>query len=101
MPGVEEESPVPHSELSYFPNHLAYRPSSFAPTPARLVSDAPETLDQLSGEHVDVLTIIRMPGQSWPEDREVNESEEVVKEWGGMEMGIVKLQVNGAKPVAQ
>jgi hypothetical protein len=94
---VNVQEPVPQSILPFFPNHLAYRASSLLPPPARFVADQPETMDELSGENVDIVTIIRMPGQTWPTDREVEESQEVVREWGGVELGISRMEVIGPK----
>ena len=86
---------MPQSDLKFFPNHLAYRQTAFAPPPARFVGDRPETLEGLAGETVDVVTIVRMPGEVWPADREVREGEEVVREWVGVELGIVSVEVRG------
>ncbi len=92
-----EEAPVPHSDLPFFPNHLAYRPSSLLPLPARFATNQPETLNELAGDLVAVITIIRMPGQPWPADMEVEESQEVLHGWGGVELGIANMEVKGPK----
>jgi hypothetical protein len=34
-----------------------------------------------------------MPSEDWPESRPVDETEEVVKEWAAMEIGIARLDV--------
>jgi len=91
---AEPEEPVPQSVLPFFPNHLAYRASALLPPPARFISDQPETLNELAGEEVDVVTIIRMPGQDRRRDRDVEVSEEVIYEWGGVELGIAKMEVS-------
>jgi hypothetical protein len=63
------------------------------PPPSRFSGAQPESLDQLGGESVEVLTIIKMPSEDWPESRPVDETEEVVKEWAAMEIGIARLDV--------
>lgn len=87
--------PPPFSPIPYFPNHLAYRPDSLLPPPSRFKAESPETLNGLSGEEVEILTIIQMPREPWPEGREVAEEEEVVKEWSNIELGLVKIGVGG------
>ena len=39
------------------------------------------------------MTIIQMPREPWPADREVAEEEQVVKEWSSIELGMVKMSV--------
>lgn len=51
----------------------------------------PESIDQLYGEDVDVITVIRMPMRE--NTREVEEGEEVLREWGGVELGIARMEV--------
>lgn len=51
----------------------------------------PETIDQLYGEDVDIITVIRMPMRD--PQREVEEGEEVLREWGGVELGIARMEV--------
>lgn len=94
-PPVEE--PIPQSALPFFPNHLAYRASALLPPPSRFASDLPETLNELAGEAVDIITIIRMPDQGWSTNRQIEESEEVLHEWGGVELGIAKMGVTGSE----
>ena len=50
-------------------------------------------MDGLDGESVDIITIIRMPGQTWSQDGQVEEREQSLKDWNGVELGIVSLQV--------
>jgi hypothetical protein len=54
------------------------------------------SLDALNGEYVEVMTIIQMPKPAWPEEREVPEEEEVIKEWNGIELGVMKIDVRNA-----
>ena len=95
IPPVEERrhDPPPVSSLTYFPNHLAYRPDSLFPPPSRFTADSLSSLDGLAGERVEVLTIIQMPTPPWPAGREVSEEEEVIKEWSGIELGMVRMDV--------
>jgi len=88
-PPVEE--PMPHSDLPFFPSHLAYRATAMAPQPARynIVND--EVLEQLHGEDVEIITVIRMPVRE--SQREVEEGEEIIREWGGVELGIARMEV--------
>jgi hypothetical protein len=61
------------------------------PPPVRFKPEEPDTLDQLQGGTLDVVTIVKMP---MPEPKgEPKEGEEVVGEWGGMELGIVRVGV--------
>lgn len=85
------ESPIPQSELPFFPNHLAYRATQLQPAPARFNIHQPETIDQLYGEQVDIVTVIRMPTRD--PQREAEEGEEVLREWGGVELGIARMEV--------
>lgn len=84
------------SAIPYFPNHLAYRAESLLPPPSRFQADNMESLGGLDGEHVEVLTIIQMPKEAWPEGREVPEEEEVMKEWAGIELGSMKIDVRNS-----
>ena len=88
-PPVEET--MPHSDLPFFPSHLAYRATAMAPQPARynIVND--EVLEQLHGEDVEIITVIRMPVRD--SQREVEEGEEIIREWGGVELGIARMEV--------
>ena len=88
-PPVEE--PMPHSDLPFFPSHLAYRATAMTPQPARynIVND--EVLEQLHGEDVEIITVIRMPVRE--SQREVEEGEEILREWGGVELGIARMEV--------
>jgi len=94
---ARSSTPIPASSLSYFPNHLAYRPASLLPPPSRFNPDEPETLNLLNGEEVDVVAIIRMPVISRAtEGRERNDDEEqVTRQWGGVELGIARIDVVG------
>ena len=85
------EEPMPQSDLPFFPNHLAYRPAVFAPQPARFNIVNDEVLHQLRGEDVDIVTVIRMPVRE--SQREPEEGEEVIREWGGVEFGIARMEV--------
>jgi hypothetical protein len=85
------EPPIPTSTLPYFPNHLAYRPAAIAPAPARFNIVNDETLEQMRGEEVDIITVIRMPTRDVR--REPEEGEEVLMEWGGVEFGIATMEV--------
>lgn len=85
------EAPIPHSELPFFPNHLAYRATALQPAPARFDINQPETLEQIYGEEVDIVTVIRMPMRD--PQREPEEGEEVLREWGGVELGIARMEV--------
>lgn len=85
------QTPIPQSELPFFPNHLAYRPNSLMPAPSRFSMNQPETIDQLCGEEVDIVAVIRMPMRD--PQREVEEGEEVLREWGGVELGIARMEV--------
>lgn len=42
-----------------------------------------------------MVTIIRMPGQDRP-GSEANEDEDVMREWGGVELGIIRVDVDGS-----
>lgn len=90
-------APPPASTLPYFPNHLAYKAESLLPPPSRFKADNPDSLEGLDGEHVEVLTIIQMPKENWPEGREVPEEEEVMKEWAGIELGSMKIDVSSSR----
>lgn len=85
------EPPVPQSNIPYFPNHLAYRSTALQAPPARFHTDNLDTINQLEREQVDVVAMIRMPQREMTTDPE--EGEEVIREWGGMEVGIVRMDV--------
>lgn len=85
------QTPLPQSDLPFFPNHLAYRPTALQAPPARFNMYQPESIDQLHGEDVDIITVIRMPMRD--PQREVEEGEEVLREWGGVELGIARMEV--------
>lgn len=106
--GPIEEAPIPASSLSYFPHHLAYRAETLMPSPSPYIANP----EGLGGQNVDVVTIIRMPmpegmyvrraesgargGTAVGEDEDEDEDmEAVVREWGGMELGIMKVGVEG------
>jgi hypothetical protein len=63
----------------------------FATQPSRynIVND--EVLEQLRGEEVDIVTVIRMPVRET--QREPEEGEEVIREWGSVEFGIARMEV--------
>jgi hypothetical protein len=82
---------MPTSNLPFFPTHLAYRAASVVPQPARYNVVNDEVLEQLHGEDVDIVTVIRMPVRE--NHREVEEGEEIVREWGGVELGIARMEV--------
>jgi hypothetical protein len=88
-PPVEE--PMPQSDLPFFPSHLAYRATAMAPQPARYNIINDEVLEQLHGEDVEIITVIRMPVRE--SQREVEEGEEIIREWGGVELGIARMEV--------
>lgn len=89
--------PIEVSPLPFFPNHLAYRPESLVPPPPKFTAADPDSLDGLVDETLDVVAIVRMPGEEWPSDKPVDENEEVVKEWAGIELGIVTLHIGDAR----
>jgi len=60
------------------------------------VADNLSSLDGLAGERVEVLTIIQMPTPPWPAERQVSVEEEVIKEWSGIELGMVRMDVSAA-----
>jgi hypothetical protein len=67
------------------------------PPNARFDVNDPTSLDTLSGEHVEVVTIIQMPREPWPVGREVLEEEEVTKEWSGIHVGVLRMDVGGSR----
>ncbi|WRT65510.1 uncharacterized protein IL334_002454 [Kwoniella shivajii] len=102
-PTTKEDTtpPVPFSSLPYFPNHLAYRPESLIPVASKFtnISD-PSILNELVGEQVEVVTVIRMPmpPEFNTQRRNVHEgddddSEDVIREWAGVELGITSIGV--------
>ncbi|XAO23072.1 hypothetical protein I312_101850 [Cryptococcus bacillisporus CA1280] len=102
IPPVATEAstqPMPISNLKYFPNHLAYRPAAFMPPPGRFMDlnseNMTEKLGQLKGNAVEVVVVIRMPVPSSTRTSTDDEDVEVFKEWGGIELGVTKLQVAG------
>lgn len=82
---------MPTSTLPFFPSHLAYRANALAPPPARYNIINDEVLEQLRGEDVEIITVIRMPVRE--SQREVEEGEEIIREWGGVELGIARMEV--------
>ncbi|KAK4687424.1 hypothetical protein P7C73_g2691, partial [Tremellales sp. Uapishka_1] len=86
--------PNPKSNLPYFPNHLAYLPANLMPTPSRFISEDASCLDNLGGERIDLITIIRMPQEERERTGQVEvEGEDISNEWGGVEFGIVRIGV--------
>ena len=86
---------VPHSELSFFPNHLAYRAETLDPPPSRFTGD-PAEVDALTGDRLDVVTIIRMPREPDGGAHEGQEDPEaVVRQWGGIELGVMGVDMDG------
>ena len=88
--------PTPWSNIPFFPNHLAYRPENLLPPVARYDPEDENSLLGLGGENVDVVTIIQMPREPWPPGREVTEEEEVTKEWSGIHLGVLKMDVGAS-----
>ncbi|OCF34657.1 hypothetical protein I316_03699 [Kwoniella heveanensis BCC8398] len=107
---------VPISTLKYFPNHLSYRPESLYPPKSEFTNfQDPSILNGLVGSSVDLVSVIRMPMPPHPgeigEEEEngqygggstirrrrkkgiVEEGEEVIEEWGGVELGIAEISV--------
>jgi hypothetical protein len=77
--------------MPFFPNHLAYRATALQPPPARFDPNNVDSLNQLDREQVDIVAMIRMPQQA--NSKEVEEGEEIIREWAGMEVGIVRMDV--------
>nr|ODN85222.1 hypothetical protein L203_05175 [Cryptococcus depauperatus CBS 7841] len=96
-PPPPEAPAIPKSTIPFFPNHLAYRPESFIPPPARFdqtgVSNL-DMLDSLIGEEIQVAAVVRMPAPTWVGTSAQDESEHVLKEWGGIEIGIATLLID-------
>lgn len=101
IPPQEHDSatPVPHSDLRYFPNHLAYRPSQLTPQANRYNKDE-AALGDLRGEDVDVVVMLRMPVEPVPESQNrqprpdgAEDEEGVMREYEGIHLGIARLGV--------
>lgn len=89
---------APRSGLAYFPHHLAYRPEDLDPLPTKFGRDSENAnLDELAGERVEVVTIIRMPGDPPKQAGDVEEGEEVLNEWGGVCLGVLKVGVEAGR----
>ncbi|WWC68826.1 uncharacterized protein I206_102761 [Kwoniella pini CBS 10737] len=100
VPSIE---PIPISNIPFFPNHLAYRPESLMPTPDKFSNSSsdPSILNELINDHIDIITIIQMPipPNQKPKPRPIgiddeDDTEGVVREWGGIELGITHLGIN-------
>lgn len=96
------------STLPFFPTPLAYRAEDLLPPPPKWDSTDIETLQELSGNQVDIVTIIKMPSEEVPreqakrvpsgqqgqqDDEEEEDGEEVLREWGGMCIGVTRFNV--------
>ncbi|WWC60103.1 uncharacterized protein I303_102667 [Kwoniella dejecticola CBS 10117] len=103
-PKIPSIEPIPISSIPFFPNHLAYRPESLIPPPSKFVNSTndPSVLNELINEHLEVITIIKMPippeqrPKSKPQPPGLNDEDDtegVVREWGGIELGITHLGV--------
>ncbi|WVQ73738.1 hypothetical protein IAR50_003318 [Cryptococcus sp. DSM 104548] len=98
-PPTQTPTPIPNSSVPHFPNHLAYRPSSILPPKARYDNISPgelSKLDGLAGERVEVVGIVRMPVPPWVCQRrgeEDDDGQEILREWGGIELGIATMDV--------
>ncbi|WVQ94485.1 hypothetical protein IAU59_001564 [Kwoniella sp. CBS 9459] len=114
-PPQAKHAPVPISTLKFFPNHLSYRPESLYPPKSEFTNfEDPSVLDGLVGSSVDLVSVIRMPMPPQPGEpeqglfgasdtrrgarrrrirRTVEEGEEVIEEWGGVELGIAEISV--------
>lgn len=54
----------------------------------------PESVRSLAGESVDVVFAIRMPSERIECPPGVDEEDlEVVREWGGLELGVTKVEI--------
>ncbi|WVF66876.1 hypothetical protein IAT40_001619 [Kwoniella sp. CBS 6097] len=109
-PAQSKPPPVPISTLKFFPNHLSYRPESLYPPKSEFTNfEDPAILNGLVGSSVDLVSVIRMPMPPHPDEqaeggtggtrrrkrirRTVEEGEEVIEEWGGVELGIAEIGV--------
>ena len=87
---------APRSDLSYFPHHLAYRPEDLDPLPTKFGKASVDTnLQDLAGERIEVVTMIKMPGEAPRMVGDVEEGEEVLNEWGGICVGVLRVAVEG------
>ncbi|EKD04295.1 hypothetical protein A1Q2_01326 [Trichosporon asahii var. asahii CBS 8904] len=82
----------PLSSIPYFPNFVSYRKEQFEVRPPRFAD--PESVRSLAGESVDVVFAIRMPSERIECPPGVDEEDlEVVREWGGLELGVTKVEI--------
>lgn len=116
--GPVVDAPLPKSTLKYFPGHLAYRPEDLLPPPLVWGGEGvpkekmAEQLEGLRGAQVDLVTMIRMPEspevvqarergartrREEGDDEDEDDAEEVVREWGGMCLGVVRMGVEPAE----
>lgn len=88
-----------HSTVKQFPLHLAYRPSDLLPPPSVWDNPNSSKLEVLGGEHVDVVTMIRMPEpdqmQKVRDEENEEDGMEVLREWGGVCLGVMRVDVAG------
>lgn len=90
-------APAAHSDLAYFPHHLAYRPEDLGPLPTKFGKASESNLHELAGEQIEVVAVIRMPGDPPRRADEVDEGEEVLNEWGGVCVGVMKVGVEAGR----
>lgn len=93
-PPREEPKPEdkPISTVPFFPNHLAYRPESLIPLQPMFPSEDPEAVRRLAGKNVRVAVLLKMP--TLRKSSEVEENEEVLREWEGVQLGIASVRLD-------
>lgn len=120
----DEPVPIPKSSLKFFPVNSAYRPEDLVAPPLLWGGEGVgtgqvlEQVDGLGGKRVDVVTMIRMPetpeqietrekagkrnrrvdGEGEDEDEEDGE---VLREWGGVCLGVVRMGVGSGAGLDQ
>ncbi|WOO78962.1 uncharacterized protein LOC62_02G002500 [Vanrija pseudolonga] len=101
VPEVIDEPAKPWSPIPYFPNYVSYPKTLHNPKKKRFGQGVEPAYDTLLGEPIDVVVAVRMPARPIPSSGDDGD-EDVINEWGGLELGVTSLSVSkGAEDSAR
>lgn len=72
---------------------MSYLRSAHDPRPPRFAPHDAHAFDSLVGEEVQVVVALRMPTREMPPPASDEDDDAVVREWGGVELGVASVVV--------
>ncbi|KAL1410242.1 hypothetical protein Q8F55_004247 [Vanrija albida] len=93
IPEVVDEPTKPWSPIPYFPNYVSYPKTLHNPKKKRFGQGVEPEYDTLLGEPLEVVVAVRMPARPVPQTSDDGD-EDVINEWGGLELGVTSLSVS-------